>query len=70
MRKPNNSTKWREAAEWFVTPPDHIKTSQGCGSLFLAPSPTTSGETSIQLTLVFNQLTDQSTFALNLSYSV
>ena len=31
-----------------MTPPDLIKTSQGCGKLVLEPSHTTSGETSVR----------------------
>lgn len=41
-------TEQRNAAEQCANPPDHIKTSQGCGNLVPAPSPTTSGETSVR----------------------
>ena len=44
-RKPSSSIEWREAAELFATPPDHIKTSEGCRNLVPVPSHTASSET-------------------------
>ena len=43
-----NNPEWCEAIERFATPPNLIKTSQGCRNLVPAPSPATSGETSVR----------------------